>query len=244
MFLNINGHSLYYEDRGAGEAVLLLHHGLGSVRAWDGQVLALLDAGFRVILYDRWGYGASSPRPCLSIPFFEEDLQDLHGLLDHLEVEWASLVGHSDGGTLALYFAAQFPERVSRVITIAAHIYVEPKMDSGIRGVKAAYEESEKFRRGLQRLHAERTEAVFCNWFDGWVRPENLAWDMRPLLRQIACPILVVQGVEDEHATPQHARDIASAIPGAALWLVPGAHHMLPQENGEVFNERMVEFFT
>ena len=59
----------------------------------------------------------------------------------------------------------------------------------------------------------------------------NSSWDMRPILRQIGCPTLVVQGEADEHATPQHARDIADGIPGAELWLVPGAGHMLPQEN-------------
>jgi pimeloyl-ACP methyl ester carboxylesterase len=65
---------------------------------------------------------------------------------------------------------------------------------------------------------------------------------MRPVLEKIACPTLVVQGMEDEHATPQHARDIAAGIPGAELWLDPGTAHMLPQERAEVFNRKVVEF--
>jgi pimeloyl-ACP methyl ester carboxylesterase len=65
---------------------------------------------------------------------------------------------------------------------------------------------------------------------------------MRHVLKKIACPALVVQGFQDEHATPQHARDIAAAIPGAQLWLLQGAQHMLPQENAVVFNQRLLQF--
>ena len=65
---------------------------------------------------------------------------------------------------------------------------------------------------------------------------------MRPTINQIACPTLIVQGLDDEHATAQHARDIAAAIPGAELWLVPGAGHMLPQDFPEEFNQRMLKF--
>ena len=79
--------------------------------------------------------------------------------------------------------------------------------------------------------HGEKYEAVFHNWFDGWQHDEFRCWDMRPILGQISCPSLIVQGEADEHATPQHAKDIAEAIPGAELWLVQGARHMLPQEN-------------
>ena len=67
---------------------------------------------------------------------------------------------------------------------------------------------------------------------------------MRPLLAGISCPALVIQGEQDEHATPQHARDIAAAIPGAELWLLPGAGHMLPQEAAERFNPRLIEFLS
>lgn len=244
MVLTTNGHQLYYEDHGFGKAVVLLHHGLGSVQSWGAQIPALVGAGFHAIAYDRWGYGNSDPRVELDLPGFGEDICDLRALLDYLEVNQAVLVGHSDGGTLALIFAARFPESVSRLISVSAHVYVEPKMETGIRGVKAAYEESSSFRRGLQRLHGAKTEAVFRGWFEGWAKPQNRPWDMRPLLSTVTCPVLVVQGMQDEHATPQHARDISAALPQAELWLLPSAGHMLPQEHAEVFNKRMVEFIN
>jgi pimeloyl-ACP methyl ester carboxylesterase len=65
---------------------------------------------------------------------------------------------------------------------------------------------------------------------------------MRPVLEKIACPTLVIQGLEDEYASPQHARDLAAAIHNATLWLVPGAGHLLPQDEPEAFNSCILEF--
>jgi pimeloyl-ACP methyl ester carboxylesterase len=241
----INGHQLYVETSGPQNAplVVLLHHGLGAVPSWSEQVPALVQAGYRTLVYDRWGYGKSDSRSELSMPFFPDDLEDLKDLLDEFGVERVSLVGHSDGGTIALYFAARYTELVTSMVVVAAHIYVEPKMQPGIEGVRRAYENQERFRQGLQRLHGDKTEQVFYNWFGGWTsKPENTKWDMRPVLKRIECPVLVVQGFEDEHATPQHARDIAEAIPQAGLWVEPGAGHMLPQETPQEFNQRMIAF--
>jgi pimeloyl-ACP methyl ester carboxylesterase len=152
------------------------------------------------------------------------------------------LIGHSDGGTIALYYAMQYPEKVAALVTVAAHIYLEPKMEPGIQGIRQTFEGDPRFRDGLHRLHGDKFESVFFNWFDGWHTPKALAWDLRPHLPEIACPTLVIQGEDDEHATPQHAHDVAEGIPDAELWLVPGAKHMLPQDSPEVFNLKLLEF--
>lgn len=240
----VNGHSLCVERNGPenGPAVVLLHHGLGSVKAWQEQIPVLVDAGYLVLAYDRWGYGGSDARPELNVPAFTTDLEDLHRILVQLGIRRAALLGHSDGGTIALYFAAQHHSLVSCLVTVAAHIYVEPKMEPGILAIKQAFETDERFRKGMQHAHGEKYNDVFHNWFDGWHRMESLTWDMRPVLAQIRCPTLIVQGDEDEHATPKHAKDIAEAITGAELWLLPGAGHMLPQEFSDIFNPRLLQF--
>ncbi len=242
----VNGHTLHVERHGSdeGPVVVLLHHGLGSVRAWKEQVPALVQAGWQVMAYDRWGYGGSPARPTLDVPAFASDMADLHEIIVQLGIRRAALVGHSDGGTIALYFAAQHPERVSCVVAIAAHIYVEAKMEPGILGIQQAYEQDERFRIGLRHTHGEKYDSTFHNWFDGWHRLELFGWDMRPELLEIHCPVLVVQGEQDEHATPQHARDIAAAIPGAELWLIPEAGHMLPQEQAKEFNGKLLQFLA
>jgi pimeloyl-ACP methyl ester carboxylesterase len=240
----INGHDLNVETYGPanGQAVLLLHHGLGSVRAWKASIPALADAGLRVIAYDRWGYGKSDPRAELGQPYFAADQADLLSLLAELQPGQATLVGHSDGGTIALYFAAAHAEWVAKLVVVAAHIYVEPKMQPGMEMIRAMYENDPDFQRKFRRQHGEKAEQVFQSWYSGWFKTDNLSWDMRPLLGGITCPTLVVQGELDEHSSPQHARDIAAAIPGAGLWLLQGTGHMLPQEAEECFNSHLIEF--
>ena len=242
----VHEHNLHVEQAGPpnGPAVVLLHHGLGSVQAWQEQIPVLAKAGFHVVTYDRWGYGGSDSRSALDLPTFTTDINDLHSLLKLLGIRQAALVGHSDGGTIALYFTAQHPESVRCLVTVSAHIYVEPKMEPGILQVRQAFEVDEHFRRGMQLAHGEKYEVVMRNWFDGWHRTESLSWDMRPILGRVRCPVLVVQGEDDEHATLQHAKDIAAGIPGAELWLIKGARHMLPKENASIFNPRLLRFLN
>jgi len=167
--LLINGHYLNVETHGAvsGTPVVLLHHGLGYVRAWKAQIAELAEQDYFVIAYDRWGYGGSQARPSLDVPGFDQDISDLTVLLDLLEIQRAALVGHSDGGTIALVFAARYPGRVSCLATIAAHIYVEPKMEAGILAVRNAFDHDQRFQEGMRRAHGEAYKAVFDHWFDG-----------------------------------------------------------------------------
>lgn len=242
----INNRQLHVETHGPsdGSPLVFLHHGLGSTMAWRRQILDFTRAGYRLLLYDRWGYGRSQARPHLAVPGFEDDLVDLGLLLDAFDLPTVAFIGHSDGGSIASYFAAAHPERVSALVTVAAHIYLEPKMEPGIEGIRQAFQSDASFQQGLARVHGEKYRSTFDNWYDGWHTPAALDWDMRPLLSDIRCPTLVIQGEEDEHATPQHARHIAQHIPGAQLWLVPGARHMLPQEIPNEFNRRVLDFLA
>ena len=242
----VNGHKLYVLNRGPskGPVVILLHHGLGSVRAWRKQIPALASAGYRTIAIDRWGYGRSDPRPALSPPTFIDDQQDLLSLMDQLGISQAELVGHSDGGTLALYFAIAYPERVSCLVTVSAHIYLDQIMVSGIQGVHQLFEGDGDFLRKFCRAHGDKYETVFKNWYNGWFKVDFQNWDMRPLLSQITCPLLVTQGSKDEQGTPEQARDIAKAIKGAELWFNLDAMHMMPVEKPDEFNHRLLEFLA
>lgn len=242
----INDRHLHVEVHGDPQApaLILLHHGLGSTTAWQMQIPALLGAGWRVVVYDRWGYGRSQPRPFLSVPDFEPDLADLESLMHLIDLKYVSLLGHSDGGTIALHFAANNPEQVCGLISVAAHVYLEPKMEPGIHGIRRTFEQDARFRAAFTRVHGDWAEKVFWNWYTAWTQMPDLSWDMRPKLGVISCPTLVVQGGQDEHATPQHAIDIAEAIPHAQLWLAKGCKHMLPQENSPLFNRKIVEFLA
>jgi len=242
--LEVNGRKLSLESAGPanGHLVVFLHHGLGAIRSWKEQVGFFSTAGYQVLTYDRWGHGKSAPRVHWSMPNFEQDLADLEAILDEHGHRQASLVGHSDGGNIAMHYAVNHPEQITCLVLVAAHIYIEPKMNSGIQSIKHQFEGDHRFRSQMQRVHGDNTEALFRGWFDGWSDPSIFDWDMRSVSSQISCPTLVIQGLEDGHASPQHARDIADSIPEADLWLVPGAGHMLPQTHPEEFNLRLRQF--
>jgi pimeloyl-ACP methyl ester carboxylesterase len=242
----VNGHQIYVETHGPlrGSPVILLHHGIGAARSWKEQTPILAKAGYRTLVYDRWGHGKSEARPRLGVPYFEEDLDDLDFLLNWFRLQQVVLIGHSDGGKIAMYYAARCPQRLFSLIVVSTHIYVEPKMSPGIQGVLHNFENDYRFREKLRRVHGDKAETLFHLWYEGWTDPRNLSWDMRPILSHISCPTLVIQGIQDEHATPQHARDIAAAIPCAELWLVPEATHMVPQDFPMIFNSKMLEFLA
>ncbi len=238
-----DGRNLYCEVHGdRGPWVVLLHHGLGSTRAWGSQIPALVTAGFRVLAYDRWGYGQSSPRPDFPQDYLEREPGDLANLMNRLGLRRTHLVGHSDGGTISLLFAALHPRRVRRMVLIAAHIYGEPTGRTGLEQTLARYQSDPDFRSTLSAIHGQKAEPLVQNWLGRWLGPEPADLDLRARLSEIRVPTLVVQGQEDEFATPQQAQDIAQGISGSQLWIVPGCRHQPHLERPAEFNQRMVEF--
>jgi pimeloyl-ACP methyl ester carboxylesterase len=176
------------------------------------------------------------------MPRFEPDLRDLDALLAKLGIEQPALVGHSDGGKIAMYYAAANPGRVTCLAIVSAHIYVKPEMAPGIHAVRKDFESSTRFQMKMRRVHGDKAESLFWGWYQGWTAPEVLEWDLRPAIKHITCPTLVVQGLEDEHIRPAQARELAASLPNASLFLLPGAGHMLPLDFPEVFNPILLEF--
>lgn len=243
--LEIDGHRLYWERYGLAQdpCVLLLHHGLGSIRSWRRQIPAFVAAGWQVVVFDRWGYGRSDRREEFEHAYLVNDRDEAFRLLDALGVEQLALVGHSDGGSIALLMACEQPQRISAMVVVAAHIYVEPKMEAGLdliaqMGTNAA------FLAGLKREHGDRTEDLIHAWLKHWRSAGTQSLSMRDRLLEIRCPTLVIQGELDEHATPQHAIDIANGVQQGSLWLIPSVKHMPAHEIPEVFNQHVLEFLA
>jgi pimeloyl-ACP methyl ester carboxylesterase len=242
---HVNGHRLYWERHGNLQApcVMLLHHGLGSIRSWRHQVPALAGAGLQVLVYDRWGYGRSEERPVFDQAFLAQDRDEAFALLDHLDVKDTALLGHSDGGSVALLMAAQQPGRVKAMIAVAAHIYFEPLMTAGLESIVQAGTDP-AFIEGLRREHGQRALPLLNAWIAHWRGADLRSLDLRECLPAIKCPCLIIQGELDEHASPQHAIDIAEGVQLGTLWLIPGVRHMAPQEVPGKFNRRVLDFLA
>jgi pimeloyl-ACP methyl ester carboxylesterase len=242
-YTEINGHHVLWKFFGpeTGTNVVLLHHGLGSIRSWKRQIPVLIEKGYNVLAYDRWGYGGSDPRPSFEAYFLHHEAEEALCLLQNLGIQQASFIGHSDGGSIAIILAARHPEVVQSLILIAAHIYVEPKMAKGLGLIKMASQQH-PLSTVLEREHGDRSQILVQSWLDCWIQHGPQTLNLVDELRGVNCPTLVVQGIRDEHATPQHAEDIAAGIDKASLWLIPEVGHMPPQENSTEFNLRMVQF--
>jgi pimeloyl-ACP methyl ester carboxylesterase len=243
--IRINQHNLHWERYGNPQApcVFLLHHGLGSIHSWRRQVPDFVNAGWQVLAHDRWGYGRSDERPEFNHAYLDDDAQEAFTLMDMLGIEKIALVGHSDGGSIALLMAAEQPERINAMVVVAAHIYIEPMMVDGLDLIAQSMSDP-ILMKGLAREHGERTPRLLQAWVDHWRGADSQSLSMSDLLPTIVCPTLVVQGELDEHATSQHAMDIVENVQQGYLWLIPGVKHMPPHEIPEVFNQRVLQFLA
>ena len=217
----------------AGPTLVFLHEGLGSIALWrDFPTRLCQRLGLPGLAYDRWGHGQSEP---LDRP---RDLRYLHDeaelflpeLLATMAVECPVLIGHSDGGTIALLYAARFPDRPPAIVTEAAHVFVEDITVAGIRAAGRAYAETDLATR-LVRYHGERTDSLFRAWHDRWLSPDFRTWNIEAELATVTCPTLVLQGDADQYGTPAQVEAIARAVSGPAeTALLPGVGHTPHQE--------------
>ncbi len=203
----------------AGEKPILvfLHEGLGCIELWKGFPLKLAAAlQMNAIVYERQGYGQSQhldlPRPT---DYLENEALDwLPALLAKLKIEKPILVGHSDGGSIALVYAGAYP--CTAVISEAAHIFVEEVTLEGIEAVKN-HPQLDLIKQKLSKYHEEKTTDIFSAWADTWLSPGFRDWNISSYLQGISCPVLIIQGKDDEYATELQVTKILEAMPNATV---------------------------
>ena len=190
--------------------VLMLHEGLGCVELWrDFPHRLNQQCSLPVVAYSRCGYGASAP---ISLPrpldYMRVEAQNfLPELLTALKISKPIVLGHSDGATIALEFAAAFPSHLAALVILAPHIFVE---DCSINAIRAADHEYQhgRLREKLQRYHHNNVDNAFRGWCDSWLHPAFKKWNMEEVLEHIEVPILQIQGLADEYGSDAHVRSI------------------------------------
>jgi pimeloyl-ACP methyl ester carboxylesterase len=204
--------------------LVLLHEGLGSVGLWRGLPGLLAAAtGRRVIAFSRFGHGRSEPpaAPRTEAFFHQEALEVLPAVLSTLHAERPLLVGHSDGGSIALIAGGVLP--VTGIVVLAAHVFVEQLTVSEIARVRVAFVDGE-LRERMSRHH-DNPDAAFWGWCDVWLDPGFRAWSLDAEAAQVTAPTLVIQGSEDPYGTLAQVDRIVAAIgPSAQRLILPGGH--------------------
>jgi len=192
----------------------MLHEGLGSVSLWKDFPTQLAQVtGSSVTVYSRHGHGKSEPlRSPRTVQYMhDEALVVLPQFLDELGIESPILFGHSDGGSIALIHAGGSGRRVSGIVALAPHVFVEDLSVASIRAVKLAYQNT-NLRQRLQRHH-EDVDGVFWGWNNIWLDPAFRAWSIEEYLPRIACPVLALQGEDDEYGSLEQIQRIARCAP-------------------------------
>ncbi len=191
-----------YGAKGAGPTLVLLHEGLGCVAMWKGFPEALAaETGLEVVAYSREGYGGSSP--CVGRPLDYlrvGGVDELARLLAALEFSDVVLVGHSDGASIALAYAARRPAGLRGVVAMAPHTFLEEETLASIRKAKVAYQEGE-LRERLATYHGANVDGAFWGWNDMWLDPAFSVAGLAGELPKIQIPMLVIQGRDDEYGT-------------------------------------------
>ena len=219
---------IHAASKSGSPVLVFLHDSLGCVETWrDFPGRLAKRAGLDALIYDRRGYGQSSPfgKEARTTKYLHEEAEVLFALLDALGIQRVALFGHSDGGSIALLAAALRPGQVDAVVTEGAHVFVEEAGLSGILEARAMLASTD-LRERLVRYHGAKTDGVTSAWIDTWLSPEFRDWNIESYLPQVVCPVLAIQGEEDEYGTPAQVLAIVRGVGAQARSLmVPKVGH-------------------
>lgn len=247
-FIDIQGASLKVKtNKGLpGKPVIVfLHDSLGCIELWRDFPEKLANAcDGCYFIYDRQGYGESSPFDSLTrnSGYLEKEADILHQLLKSEQLQNVILFGHSDGGSIALIAASKYPEHIIGVITEGAHVFVEEETLDGIRSVVEAYNTT-NLPAKLSKYHGVKTEQVFKAWTETWLSSLFRDWNIESFLPDIKCPVLAIQGEMDEFGTEAQVDSIVSKVSGhSEKFMVEGAFHTPHKEQQEITLARTTTF--
>lgn len=246
-FIEVNGLALEYELLPAHQidrpTLVFLHEGLGSIALWrDFPARVAQTTGCRTLIWSRTGYGqsVSSAAPRTARYMHDEALQVMPALFAQLGIERPVLVGHSDGGSIALIYGGAFPDAVAGLVVLAPHEFVEEKALEGIRRAGATYAGSD-WRDRLGRYHRE-PDAVFRAWNEIWLSPEFAGWNIMDYLPAIRCPVLAIQGEDDEYATMRQIDCIAEAVADVELLKLADCRHSPHRDQPQAVHDAIVDW--
>ena len=208
--------------------LVFLHEGLGCIEMWRDFPQRLCDATMCAgLVYDRTGYGRSSPWPGdPGVRYMEIEADDvLPRLLAAADIGDCVLVGHSDGGTVALNYAASDPEPLRALVTLAAHAVNEPICVQSIVTAREAFASGD-LRQRLVKYHGDNVDRAFYLWSNAWTAPGFEPMDADGRLPGVVVPVQAIQGEDDEYGSELQLGTIAGKVGGyCETRLVPGCGH-------------------
>ena len=209
--------------------IILLHDSLGSVGLWRDFPAALAHTTHRpVIAYDRLGFGHSTPLHELPPDSFIDDEASIYlpALATALGLTRYILLGHSVGGCMALFAASVATNPCAALITESAQAFVGEQTMAGIRAAKQGFADPQEFAR-LEKWHGERARWVLDAWTEKWLSTEFRNWSIESRLELINCPLLAINGAEDEYCPIDYPQRITRGTNGPTqVAIMAGCGHV------------------
>lgn len=202
----------YAGDLDGETPIVFLHDAIGSVSIWGSFPMKVHEATQQpVLVFDRLGYGKSDADPRVRTTDYLQYEAEVRmpELFEKLGIIAPILIGHSDGGSIALVYASKFETKA--VFSMAAHIYEEELTRQGIINF-TTQKEFDLIQSKLEKHHGLKTEKLISAWRDTWLTQEYRSWNIESYLPKISCPVFAIQGENDEYATAQHLHDIQKGI--------------------------------
>ncbi len=247
--MQAGGHCLEYQihrpvglsnaDVAARPTLVFLHEGLGSVALWKQFPRQVAEAaGCPALVYSRYGYGKSDKlTEAREVDYMHREALDvLPEVLDRLDIHAPVLIGHSDGASIALIHAGAGKRPVRGVVAMAPHVFVEDITVKSIAAAKTTFQTTDLPQR-LGRYHDD-SASTFQGWNDIWLHPDFLRWNIEEFLSGVKCPLLLIQGEDDQYGTVAQVEAIARQVSGPVetILLPDCAHspHQSPQKDATI----------
>ncbi len=245
-FISIRGRSLEYRRiaaAGDSPTLVFLHEGLGSIGQWRDFPSRIAKAtGLPGLVYARYGHGQSDAlRQSHRVDFMHREALDcLPDLLHALGIARPILIGHSDGASIALIYAGA-GHALQGLVAMAPHVFVEGISIEGIAAAKQAFEATDLPQK-LARHHRD-SRKTFYGWNDVWLSPAFRSWNIESFLPAIQCPLLAIQGHEDEYGSMAQVDAIARQVSGPVEVLkLDKCGHAPQRDQPEIVARAIVEF--
>ena len=234
-------------QQSTGPTLVFLHEGLGCVALWrDFPEQVARATGLQVLIYSRAGYGQSDsaelPR---SADYMHHEAQRvLPQVLAAAGIDQFILVGHSDGGSIALIYAGSTELlNIAGLILLAPHVFNETACVESIQQAGRLYQETD-LRQRLARYHSD-VDNAFWGWHDVWLTAAFWEWNIELFLARINIPILLIQGENDQYGTLAQIDAVEHQATGLVQRLVlSDCGHAPHQDQPEIVLNSMVNFIT
>ncbi len=246
----INGFDTYYEIHGEGETLILLHNGFSCVKMWKEIYPILVDAGYRIVMYDRRGYGRSDGGPNFDEYYSGDDFRALSvkamaELMKTLDIDSFHIVGQCEGGVVGVDYFLQYPEQVKTITTASTQCFSKMTMEefNRLKLSQSFQELSPVLQKKYVYWHGPERAEYFYRLASRYGGSYGVGvFDLRGLLPSVICPTLVMYPDRGGLFDVEQGVTLYQGLPNGELAVFPRCGHNIHEHFPELYTMQVLKF--